>query len=88
MTDLSSNDNKEEVADIAAELISEKINAARRDTQQTHLLRIGPFHMEIVPNPDLDVEEFFTQTYKYICEEYKDNKAFWNASEMGNKHYQ
>ena len=86
MTDLSSKEG-EEVADMAAELINSKIDAARRDTQQTHLLRIGPFHMEIVPSKNIDIEKFFTETYKYICDEYKDNKAFWGATEMGGKHY-
>ena len=89
MTDSSSEKHREEVADIAAELISTKIDAARRETQQTHMLRIGPFHMEIIPDDKVDIERFFTDTYNYICDRYENNPKFWNAGEgqQDGKHY-
>ena len=59
MTDSSSNND---AADLAAELISAKMESARKETQMTHVLRIGSFHMEIVPELDIDVEKVFGDT--------------------------
>ena len=67
MTDLSS---KEEIGEIAAELMNAKIESARKDTQMTHVLRIGTFHMEIVPDKDIDVEKMFERTLKSLMEKY------------------
>jgi hypothetical protein len=67
MTDSSS---KEEIGEIAAELMNAKIESARKDTQMTHVLRIGTFHMEIVPDKDIDVEKMFERTLKSLMEKY------------------
>ena len=56
MTDLSS---KDDLADITAELINAKIESARQSTQMTHVLRIGNFHMELVPESEMDVRGIF-----------------------------
>ena len=53
MTDLSS--SKEEMADMAAELISAKMDSARSKSEMTNVLRIGSFHMEIIPDRDIDI---------------------------------
>jgi len=46
MTDLSSDATEiEAIADMAGELIHTKIEMAKRDTQMTHVLRVGTFHM-------------------------------------------
>ena len=58
MTDSSS---KDELADITAELIHSKMENARASTQMTHVLRIGSFHMELVPAPEIDVREMFNE---------------------------
>jgi|TARA_Y100000361_G_scaffold145553_1_gene154864 hypothetical protein len=67
MTDSSSNEN---ISDMAAELINAKIESARKDTQMTHVLRIGSFHMEIVPDKDIDVEKMFEKTLKSLMDKY------------------
>ena len=59
MTD-SSSENNPEVAQMAGELFQAKIEAARGPQTMTHLLQIGSFRMEIVPDGN-DVTEFFTE---------------------------
>jgi len=63
-------DSSSEMADMAAELISTKVESARKDTQMTHVLRIGNFHMEIVPDKDIDVEKMFKETLSMLMKEY------------------
>ena len=75
MTDLSS---KEEVGEMAAELINAKIESARKDTQMTHVLRIGSFQMEIVPHKDIDIEKLFEKTLKSLMDRY-DEKILLSA---------
>ena len=67
MTDSSSN---EAMADMAGELIHAKMEMARKDTEMTHVLRIGTFHMEIVPDHDLDVKEIFNEMIDKLMEKY------------------
>ena len=60
MTGLSSkDDNKDAMTDMARDLIEAKMDAARQPQNLTHLLKIGCFHMELVPNKSLDVEATF-----------------------------
>ena len=58
MTDLSS----EDMADMAGELMAAKVEAAKNQSTMTHLLKMGSFHMEIVPSSDIDVEKLFKET--------------------------
>ena len=58
MTDSSSDDNQH-MTDMAGELIQAKMDAARHPQSLTHLLKIGCFHMEIVPSKNLDIEATF-----------------------------
>ena len=69
MTDLSS---KDDLADITAELINAKIESARHSTQMTHVLRIGSFHMELVPEPEMDVKGIFNEILDKLMERYED----------------
>lgn len=60
MTGLSSKDDgKDAMTDMARDLIEAKMDAARQPQNLTHLLKIGCFHMELVPNKNLDVEATF-----------------------------
>jgi len=67
MTDSSSNDD---AADLAAELITAKMESARKETQMTHVLRIGSFHMEIVPELDINVEKMFGDTLDKLIDKF------------------
>jgi hypothetical protein len=69
MTDLSS---KDELADMTAELIHTKIENARQSTQMTHVLRIGSFHMELVPEPNIDVSLIFNEVLDKLMDRYDD----------------
>mgnify|MGYP003136002220 CR=1 FL=1 len=65
-------DSSSEMADMAAELVSSKIESARKDTQMTHVLRIGNFHMEVVPSEKVDIEKMFKETLSMLMKEYDD----------------
>ena len=61
MTDLSSKDksDKDAMTEMAGDLIQAKMDAARQPQNLTHLLKFGSFHMELVPNKNIDVEKIF-----------------------------
>jgi len=71
MTD-SSSDEKEAMADMAGELIHAKMEMARKDTQMTHVMRIGTFHMEVIPAKDIDVREMFNEMLDKLMKKYGD----------------
>ena len=62
MTDSSSKGESPEVAQMAGELFQAKIDAARSPQTMTHLLQLGSFRMEIVPDKDIDIEQVFKDT--------------------------
>jgi hypothetical protein len=82
MTDSSSN---EELAGMAAELISAKMDAARKDTQMTHVLKIGTFHMELVPDKDINVEKIFKETLMMLMEKYDEKLLAINIGSLNDK---
>tara|TARA_R100001463_G_scaffold55263_3_gene106687 strand:+ start:607 stop:891 length:285 start_codon:yes stop_codon:yes gene_type:complete len=62
MTDSSSEGESPEVAAMAGELFQAKIDAARGPQTMTHLLQLGSFRMEIVPEKGIDIEKIFKDT--------------------------
>jgi hypothetical protein len=54
--------------DMAGELISAKMEAAQ--SKFTHLLRVGSFQMEVAPNEDIDVREFFNEVLDKLMDKY------------------
>ena len=64
MTDLSSEGNP--MADLAADMMAAKMDASK----MTHLLRIGTFQLEISPNEDINVREFFNETLDKLISAY------------------
>ena len=72
MTDSCSEKEKEVMADMAADLIETKLENAKKDTQMTHVLRIGTFHMEIVPDAKIDVAEVFSNALDKLMDKYGD----------------
>ena len=84
----ASSSDIESTADMAAELIQAKMEASSKPQYLTHMLRVGSFHLEIVPSADIDVEKFFTKVMERIFEKYPETSKFWNSSETVNgKHY-
>ncbi len=71
MTDLSSND-KDAMAEMAGDLIQAKVDAARQPQNLTHLLKFGSFHMELVPNKNIDVEKIFKDVIADLHDKFGD----------------
>ena len=56
------NDSSSEDMHMAQELMEAKMALGQARNQMTHMLRMGNFHIEIVPNKDIDIEKFFEKT--------------------------
>jgi hypothetical protein len=63
-------DSSSEELEMASELIEAKMALGQARNQMTHMLRMGNFHLEIVPNKDIDVEKFFTKTMNNIWDRF------------------
>lgn len=72
MTDSSSNIDKGEMAELAADLFQAKLEAKEASRGMTHLLKIGQFHIEIVPNNKVDVAELFDDILAKLYKRYGD----------------
>ena len=89
MTDSSSKD-REEIANMAGELIQAKMDSAKKDTQMTHMMRIGTFHMEIVPDASIDIEDIFNNMLDKLMKQYGDKILTMNINQIAdgsNRHY-
>ena len=87
MTDSSSND-REDIANMAAELIQAKVDSAKKDTQMTHMMRIGTFHMEIVPDSTIDIEKVFNNMMDKLMKEYGEKILTMNINQVADgRHY-
>ena len=85
MTDLSSEQpERGEMASMAGELIQAKMDSARKDGGSTHILHVGPFHMEIVPSKDIDIAAIFKAVMDDLYEKYGDRLI---ATEGEQRHY-
>ena len=88
MTDSSSdkvdrmNEESADMAEMAAELIHAKMDSARRDTQMTHVLRVGTFHMELVPDSDINVERIFDKMIDKLMKKYGDKLLEINIQQL------
>ena len=71
MTDSSSNppDNSH-MAEMAADLFEAKMAAKDAAKGMTHLLKIGQFHLEIVPDKNIDIVEVFDGILANLHERY------------------
>jgi hypothetical protein len=70
MTDSSSKGESPEVAQMAGELFQAKIDAARSPQTMTHLLQLGSFRMEIVPDRNIDIQKVFSDTIADLYEKF------------------
>ena len=71
MTDSSSDEPEiEAIADMAGELIHTKMEMARKDTQMVHVMRIGTFSIELVPDKDIDPDGIFTKILDKLIKKY------------------
>ena len=72
MTDSSSNPDNNHMAEMAADLFEAKMAANDASKGMTHLLKIGQFHLEIVPDKDIDIVEVFDGILANLHERYGD----------------
>ena len=88
MTDSSSDSysQRNDMASMAGELMQAKMDAARKDSQMTHVLRVGSFHMEIVPDKDINIEKIFKDTMADLYEKFGD-KVLEGTIEPQQRHY-
>jgi hypothetical protein len=63
MTDSSS---EPDMGEMAGQLMMAKMDA----NKMTHLLRIGTFQLEVAPNEDIDIREFFNETLDKLISAY------------------
>ena len=82
MTDSSSNGESPEVAQMAGELFQAKIDAARGPQTMTHLLQLGSFRMEIVPDKNIDIEKVFRDTIADLHEKFGADVLKINMSDI------
>ena len=82
MTDSSSKGESPEVAQMAGELFQAKIDAARGPQTMTHLLQLGSFRMEIVPDKDIDIEKVFRDTIADLHEKFGADVLKINMSDI------
>tara|TARA_B100000745_G_C19984350_1_gene333549 strand:+ start:266 stop:538 length:273 start_codon:yes stop_codon:yes gene_type:complete len=69
MTDSSSDVQQ---AEMLNELLHAKMDSARSQGQMTHVMRVGTFHMEIVPTKDIDTVDLFNKTLDKLIKKYGD----------------
>jgi len=62
----------EAIADMAGELIHTKMEMARKDTQMVHVMRVGTFSIELVPDKDIDPDGIFTKILDKLIKKYGD----------------
>ena len=79
MTDSSSED-----VHMAQELMEAKMALGQARNQMTHMLRMGNFHIEIVPNKDIDIEKFFTKTMNNIFDRFVNDSLEDKVTGMDN----
>ena len=79
MTDSSSED-----VHMAQELMEAKMALGQARNQMTHMLRMGNFHIEIVPNKDIDIEKFFTKTMNNLFDRFGNDALDVKVTGMDN----
>ena len=87
MTDLSSKESPErnEMANMAGELMQAKMDEARKGANNTHILHVGSFHMEIVPDKDIDIAQIFKEVMDDLYKKYGDRLI--TSSDAEQRHY-
>jgi len=86
MTDSSSEDNRDAMTEMAGDLIQAKMDAARQPQNLTHLLKLGCFHMEIVPSKDIDVETVFKDVIADLHKKFGDKILEIDIKGLHNEH--
>jgi hypothetical protein len=90
MTDLSSDEDKSAMAEMAADLFQAKMDAKEATRGMTHLLKIGQFHLELVPDKSIDVTKVIKEILSDLHDRYGDaillDKNVLLGMQQGNMH--
>ena len=77
-------DSSSEEMHMAQERMEAKMALGQARNQMTHMLRMGNFHIEIVPNKDIDIEKFFTKTMDNLFDRFGKDALEVKVSGMEN----
>ena len=77
-------DSSSEEMHMAQELMEAKMALGQARNQMTHMLCMGNFHIEIVPNKDIDIEKFFTKTMDNLFDRFGKDALEVKVSGMEN----
>ena len=77
-------DSSSEEMHMAQELMEAKMALGQARNQMTHMLRMGNFHIEVVPNKDIDIEKFFTKTMDNLFDRFGKDALEVKVSGMEN----
>jgi len=84
-------DSSSDMADMAGELLQAKMDSARKDSQMTHVMRIGTFHMELVPDGSIQIDKLFHEILDKLMEKYDEKLLDISVAQMQNadngRHY-
>jgi hypothetical protein len=75
-------DSSSDITDMANELLAAKMEAAKNQGGMTHLLKLGSFHMEIVPNSNIDVDKLFRETITDLYDKFGEEVLKINMSDI------
>ena len=77
-------DSSSEEMHMAQELMEAKMALGQARNQMTHMLRMGNFHIEIVPNKNIDIEKFFEKTMDNLFDRFGKDALEVKVSGMEN----
>ena len=77
-------DSSSEEMHMAQELMEAKMALGQARNQMTHMLRMGNFHIEIVPNKDIDIEKIFEKTMDNLFDRFGKDALEVKVSGMEN----
>ncbi len=67
---------------MAGDLMQAKMEAARASQTMTHLLQLGSFRMEIVPNKDIDIQQVFKDTIADLHDKFGEEVLKINTADI------
>tara|TARA_R110000824_G_scaffold47416_7_gene135068 strand:+ start:581 stop:823 length:243 start_codon:yes stop_codon:yes gene_type:complete len=79
------------MAEMAGELLQAKMDSARKDSQMTHMMRVGTFQLELVPDKSISVDKVFHEMLDKLMDKYGDKLLEVTVAQIQNpeqgRHY-
>ena len=75
-------DSSSDMAEMAGGLLQAKMDSARKDSQMTHVMRIGTFHMAVVPDPSIPIEKLFHEILDKLMNKYDEKLLEITVAQM------